>query len=184
MQVNFARRTRNIWAGITLLAVFGIFAPFIFGMDGIEGGFAIAFLCFFIAITGLIVVIMYHGRAKTLDAILLGSELLTHWTYSPEVWKNYAEVDFRKDAHARWNLYRLVMVIAAVVCIVFGFTFENAWPAMIGTFLGIGGLLAVVILITTNYRRRQNRRYTGEAYISRKGICLNLQLHIWRGWGG
>jgi hypothetical protein len=184
MQVNVARRTRNIWAVIILLAVSGIFAPFLFGMDEMDGGFAIAFLSFFLAITGLIVVIMYHGRAKTLDGILSGNDLLTHWTYSPEVWKNYAEVDFHKDTHSKWSLYRLVMVVAAVVCLIASLVLKNAWPAMIGVFLGLGGLLAAVVLLTTRHLHRQNRQYLGEAYISRKGIYLNRQLHIWSGWGG
>jgi hypothetical protein len=183
MPFNPARRTRNIWALITLLAILGILAPFLLDVDGLEGGFAVALICFFVAITGLIVIVLYQGRAKTLDSILSGSELLAHWTYSPEAWKNYTEIDFRKDAHAKWSLYRLVMVLAVVVCFVLGLIYQDAWAVMIGTFLGIGGLLAAVVVLTTNNNRRQNRRYLGEAYISRKGIYLNRQLHIWHGWG-
>lgn len=184
MSVNPARRTRNIWVLITLISVFGIFAPFLFGMDGLEGGFAIAFVCFFLSVTGLVVIIMYQGRARTLDNILSGSELLIHWTYSPEVWKNYTAVAFRKDIHDKWSLYRLVMVITVVVCFFCGLVLDDAWAVMIGTFLGLGGLLAAVILLTTNYDLRQNRHHLGEAFISRKGIYLNRQLHIWEGWGG
>jgi hypothetical protein len=184
MPVNPARRTRNIWTVITLLAIFGIFAPFLFGMDGFEGGFAVALLCFFVAISGLIVVIMYHGRAKTLDSILSGSELLAHWTYSPKAWEDYAEVAFRKDTIDKWSLYRLVILITAVVCLMCGLVLRDVWAVMIGVFLGIGVLLAVVIVITTHHQHRQDRRYLGGAYLSRKGIYLNRQLHTWHGWSG
>jgi hypothetical protein len=184
MPFNPARRTRNIWALITLLALLGFFAPFLLDADGLEGGFAISLVCFFVAITGLIVVVMYRGRAKTLDSILSGSELLAHWTYSPETWKNYTEIDFRKDTHAKWSLYRRVIVLTVVVCFISGLIYQDAWAVMIGTSLGIGGLLAVVVLLTSNNSRRQNRRCLGEAYLSRKGIYLNRQLHIWHGWGG
>jgi hypothetical protein len=184
MSMNPARRTRNVWGVIMALAILGIFAPFLFGMDGFSGGFAIAMICSFIALTGLIVVIMYQSRAKTLDDILSGDELLAHWTYSREEWNNYSELDFRKDTQAKWSLYRLVMVITAAVCLAFSLIFQDSWVVMIGVFLGIGLLLAVTILLTTRLRHRQNRRFLGEAYVSRKGIYLNHQLHIWRGLGG
>lgn len=180
---NPARRTRNVWIAITLLAVFGIFAPSIFGIDGFDGGFAISTVCLLIAITGLVVVLMYRGRARALEGILRGERLLAHWTYQPEHWLDFADKDYTAERAAKWGLFRLVMVITAVVTFGFWLFHPDSGWLMVGIFGGLGLLLASVVLLTTNYDHWQNRRYLGEAYIARDGAFVGRRLHLWRGWG-
>ncbi len=172
-----------ICAGITAASIFGIFAPTIFGMDGPNGGFAISFACIVLAITMFIVTIMYSGRAKSLDTMLDKKDMLVHWTYTPEEWQAYTQKAFSADTKDKWNLYKLVMVITVIVCFGFFLFHRDGAVVMIGIVLGLGILLAVVILITTNYDHWQNKRHRGEVYITKNGAIVNRQLHLWKGWG-
>jgi hypothetical protein len=181
--INPARRTMNVWLVITLLAVFGIFAPSLFGMDGFNGGFALATFSLFIAITGVIVILMYRGRANMLDGIFKGEGLLVHWRYKPAEWQDYTEKDYQEDKQAKWGLYRIVMVITVVVTFGFWLFHRDSGGIMIGIFLGLGALLGMVVWSTTNYDHWQNRRYQGEVYLARDGAYVGRELHLWKGWG-
>jgi len=64
MRDNPPLQTIVAWVIITALAVFGIFAPSLFGMDGFKGGYAISFVSFFMVICGIIVIVIYSGRAR------------------------------------------------------------------------------------------------------------------------
>ena len=138
-------------AGITAASVFGIFAPSMFGMDGFDGGFAISFACIVLAITMFIVTIMYSGRAKSLDTMLDKKDMLVHWTYTPEEWQAYTQTAYSADTRDKWNLYKLVMAITVIVCTGFFLFHRDSGMIMVVMALGLGILLAVVILIITNY---------------------------------
>ncbi len=66
MKDNPTRRTAIIWGIVTALAIFAIFAPHIFGMDNLRGGFAISALSLMVALTGIIVTVIYAQRARLL----------------------------------------------------------------------------------------------------------------------
>ncbi len=183
MMINPARRTMWVCAGVTAASVFGIFAPSIFGMDGFNGGFAISFACIILAITMAIVTIMYAGRAKSLDTMLDKKDMLVHWTYTAEEWQTYTQKAYRADTRDKWNLYKLVMGITVIVCIGFFLFHRDSGIIMVVMALGLGTLLAAVILITTTYDHLQNENHRGEVFITRNGAFVNRQLHLWKGWG-
>jgi hypothetical protein len=183
MPYNPQRRTAAICWVITALFIFAIFAPSIFGMDGMNGGFAISFLSLVAAITSLVVAIMYQGRASALDRILRGENRLVHWTYDPVEWQAYAEKEYATEKREKRNLFYLVAVISLVVG--FGFTIahpDGGWVVL----LVLGGLLvfiAILVLFSTRYNYWMNKKYRGEAYITPDGVYLNRMLHLFRGWG-
>jgi hypothetical protein len=181
--VNTAKRTLYIWIGLTIAFVFGIFAPSMFGMDGFNGGFALSFFFIFLTIIGVIVIVMYWGRARAAGSILRSENMLVHWRYTPGEWQDYTEEDYRMDTRDKWELYRLVMVITAVVTIGFWLFHHDSGVLMIGFFFGLAALLSGVIVLTTGYDRRQNRKYQGEVLITRDGAYVGRKLHLWRGWG-
>lgn len=172
-----------IWVAVTLLATLGIFAPHIFGMDGMNGGFAISFACIIVAITGIFVVFMFRGRAAAIDKMLTGSDLLVHWKYKPEEWLQYTEQAHKLDTKEKWSLFLLVMVIAVIVLGLFWLAIPDSGMVVVGVFFGLAIILSITIFITTTYTYWQNRQHQGEVYISRSGAFINHQLHLWQGWG-
>lgn len=183
MKDNPQRRTATIWGIITAVAVFTIFAPHIFGMDGFSGGFAISTLSFFVAITGIIVVIMYVKRARALDRLFDGENLLAHWTYHPEEWRQYTEKEFQTERKEKWGLFYLVAGIALFLGIVFFIFDQEAGLWVFIAMLGLIALIAFVAWFAAWNTYRQNKKYLGEAYIGRNAVYLNRQFHTWKGLG-
>ena len=181
--INTARRTLNVWIMLTAVFIFGIFAPSIFGIDGFDGGFALSIFSALLAMTGIVVILMYRGRARAADGILSGKNVLAHWTYTNEQWLEYSEKDYTLDKSAKWQLFLLVMGVTAVVTIGFWLFHRDSGLIMLGIFLGLGVLLSIVILLTTNYDHWQNTKYHGEVYIARDGAYVGRKLHLWKGWG-
>lgn len=163
--------------------VFAIFAPSIFGMDGMNGGFAISFLSLVAAITTLIVAIMYQGRASALDRIFKGENLLAHWKYDPVEWQDYAEKEYVTEKREKHNLFYLVAVISLVVGVGFTIAHPDVGWVVLGVLGGVLVFIAILVLFSTRYNYWINKKYLGEAYITPDGVYLNRQLHLWRGWG-
>ena len=142
-----------------------------------------SFVCLILAITGFIVVIMYWGRARAGTSMLSEKNILAHWKYSPGEWQDYSEKDFRMERRDKWALYRLVMIITAVVVVGFWLFHRDSGTLMVGMFLGLGILLGSTVLLTTSYDHWQNNKYQGEVYITRDGAYIGRKLHLWKGWG-
>jgi hypothetical protein len=180
---NPQRRTAVICWIITATFTFAVFAPYIFGMDGANGGYAISLLSIVAGITSFVIAIMYQGRAATLDRILKEENLLAHWKYDPTEWRSYAEKEYKREKSDKRNLFLLVTVVSLVVGV--GFTIAHPDGALITFFVlsAILLLIGFVAVTTTRYNYWMNKKYRGEAYITPDGIYLNRMLHMFRGWG-
>ena len=53
-------------------------------IDGMSGGYAVVFVSFFLAVTGIAVAALFFRRAQVMDSILNSTRLLAHWIYSSE----------------------------------------------------------------------------------------------------
>jgi hypothetical protein len=176
-------QTLFAWVVITILAIFGIFAPSIFGMDGFKGGFAISTLCLLLVISGVIVIIIYTGRARTLNTILKGENVLAHWKYTPEEWNEYAEKEFKEQKATNKVLFFVIAAFALFFGILFMlFDFDvGKWVMVV--MLALIAIIGFTAWFTAWYNYRQNKKYLGETYITKEAIYLNRQLHTWHGLG-
>lgn len=176
---NPLHETVYVWLIITIAAVAMLFIPEILGIEGMNGGFAISFASFFVLIMGIIVVIVYNRLASRLDKILSGENLLVHWTYTPQMWSEYAEKEYGLEKTGTKGLF----IVVSAFALFFGILFWMIDPENgIYVFLSMLGLIAIIEftrLFSTWYYYRQNVKYLGEAYIARDGVYLNRQLHTW-----
>jgi MFS family permease len=171
------------WAIITALAVFGIFAPSLFGMDGFKGGYAISFVSFFMVICGIIVIAIYSGRARAVSRILKADNVLAHWTYDPAEWNEYAEKQYVEEKKEKRVLFYIISAFALFFGILF-FLIDNEsglWVLLL--MLALIAVIAFTAWFTAWYNHRQNIKYLGETYITADSVYINRQLHTWRGLG-
>ncbi len=180
---NPPMQTTIAWALITVLSIFGIFAPEIFGIEGFDGGFAISFVCIFLAIIGIIVMVIYSGRARLLNRILSGENILAHWTYSPEEWRQYTEEEYKEEKQSKKGLAVLISAIALLMGIVFFLADNENGIWVLVVMLALIAIIAFTAWFTSWYNYRQNKKYLGETYITDDAVYINRQLHTWRGLG-
>lgn len=183
MKKNPQRRTAFIWLAITLLSIWGIFAPSMFGMDGMDGGFAISFAAIVFAITGIVVTVMYFRRAGALDNIVNGENLLAHWTYTAEEWQKYMEEEIAEFQAEKTRLFIMIAVISAVVGVGFYLFHRDDLIFTLVIFGGLIVLIGFVAFLSIILHRFQNRPGASEAYISRDGVYISRQFHNWVGMG-
>jgi hypothetical protein len=183
MRENPPLRTVIAWAVITALAVFGIFAPSIFGMDGFKGGYAISFLSFFMVIASIIVIVIYAGRARAVNRILKSDNLLAHWTYAPDEWNKYAEKEYVTEKNVKRVLFYVIAGFALFFGVLFFIIDRESGKWVLVMMLVLIGIIAFTAWFTSWYNYRQNKKYLGETYITSEAVYMNRQLHIWHGLG-
>jgi hypothetical protein len=176
-------RTAIIWAVITVIAIFGIFAPSLLGIDGFNGGFAISAVAILLFIIGIIVIIIYTGRARVLQKILNGENILAHWTYTPEEWQKYTEKQYKEEKQLKKGLFYIISGIAFVIGVVFFLADHENGIWVLVAMLALIAIIAFTAWFTSFYNYRQNKKFLGQTYITPKAIYLNRQLHTWSGPG-
>jgi hypothetical protein len=183
MKSNPPLQTAVVWAIITALAVFAIFVPSIFGIDGMNGGFAISFVSGFLVIIGIIVIVIYSGRARLLNNIFNGKDILAHWTYSPDEWMQYTEKEYKERKQLNKGLAITISVIALITGIIFFLVDHKGGLWVLLAMVLLVAIIAFTAWFTAWYNFRQNKKYIGETYITENALYLNRQLHTWRGLG-
>jgi len=166
-----------------LAGIFGMVAPFAFGMDGFNGGFAIAFFCIVFTITAFFVTLMYARMARTAQGMLNGEDLLAHWRYTPEEWQVYTEKQFTADKSDKKGIFLILVVIAAIAAVVALVIDAEAGKFVALVLLGVVVLVGIVAYTSSRYDHYENLKFQGQAYISRNAVLLNRRLHLWKGWG-
>ncbi|UCH50468.1 MAG: hypothetical protein JSV54_05465 [Chloroflexota bacterium] len=178
MKDNPNRRKAIIWGIVT--AIFVIFTPYIFGIGSY---IVIPLLIIIIPIAGTTVTIYYVLQARLLNRILKGDNLLAHWTYSREEWDRYTETDYRVANKANRVWYYSFSAAALICGILFVvFKHESVGSLFVILFCMFTPVPLVMWFSTWNNHRR-NRKYLGEAYITRDAVYLNRRLKTWRGTG-
>ena len=180
---NPVKRTAVAWWVVCVLSFFGIFAPYIFGVDAMQWGFGISFLCIVFGITAIVVAVMYTKRARLVDQMLRKENLLAHWTYTPAEWQSYAQKEHRQNKREKRNLFLLVTVISIIIGVILSAINPDGKLIFLLTVAGIIGIAGGAALLAIYPRYRQNRKNLGEVYISQHGVYLNRELHVWRGFG-
>ena len=180
MNRNPQRAVARAWMGVAVVAAGLTALPFLIGMDGMSGGFALAFVSFFLAICGVVVAVIYGSRARALDRILSGAGLLARWSVDPETRRRAADVEYAEEKKVKAGLFLVVAVITVVIGLVFLLVDrEVGWMV----FLVLVGVLAIIGLVACagpRLRVARSRRATDDVLISRDGATVNGAFHTWR----
>jgi pSer/pThr/pTyr-binding forkhead associated (FHA) protein/uncharacterized membrane protein HdeD (DUF308 family) len=181
---NPQRKVAFTWLVISGLGILGITLPFLADMDMMSKGFGIVFLSFFATIIGIITSIVFFVRAKTLDKLLSGQDLIAYWTYDPNEWHQYTETEFQISKTEKVPLLILTSVICLVVGGVFAIADPKAGLVVFLVMLGLIALLSTIVFIIPRLHHSHNQSSVGYAYIGNSGIYLNGYFHNWNMLGG
>jgi hypothetical protein len=110
---------RSLIAGV----FFFILMVFAGGMDCISGGCALVFVSIFLCITSFAVALLFYTRARAMDDILLGKDLLAHWVYPEEESKKSVEREYEEYRDTNKGLLMVVgffLGIAILGMLIFG----------------------------------------------------------------
>jgi hypothetical protein len=179
------REKVGLWVGavIALIGLAGIVLPSVLGVDMMGAGYGLGCLGVFFVIMGLVTLVLYGLRYRTMARILSGDDLLARWTYSePEsrqqVEAEYADTSNRNRVLFLIMLFWFVVIGGAILAVDYAHNGELN-GAFAGIMLGCVLLLGFVAWLAPRAKRRQARRATREVIISRLGFVLNDALYTW-----
>jgi hypothetical protein len=156
---------------ILSVAIFAIISLSAFSfIDGMSGGFAIAFISFFLMISCVAVAALFFHRARVMDSILNSAHPLAHWVYSSDAAKESARreyADYQERNRAMFFITGGMLVIAALIMIIFagdGGLITGIFLLAFTAFLFFVSKVAPLIVFKNALRTPK------EAYIAENGI--------------
>jgi len=113
-----------VWVCLALALVFFVLA-FVAGglLDGMSSGYAMMLVFFFMLLCSLAVAGLFVMRARAMDEILAGKDLLAYWEYpADETARNAGREYAEYRAKNRLLLYFIggLLVIAMILVVIFG----------------------------------------------------------------
>ena len=179
IMINKNRKISNYAWIVATLFVLGVFAPSFFGMDGMNGGYALAVLSGFFVMASIVTAAVYGVSAKEQDRITTGRALLAHWTYSQKEWEA-----FTKDESVRTgDDKKILFYIIAAWAVFFGILFPILdWEnGIYVTYMMLGLIALIWIVMKLAIRSSRNALKTqSEVYISRFGVYIAGTMLSWR----
>lgn len=172
----------NIGLAISGVAVLMMAAGITGMVDMMNGGGALILIGFFLLIMGFVVFGIYKKRARLLDTILKGDEVLARWQYSATEWRRFTEEAFADRKANNKAMFILIAVIMVVV--VLGLLIATGFDeASIIVAIGMAGFLAFLALIAVltvwlPYRRRSQIEQ-GRVLIAQRGLWVEGDFHEW-----
>jgi uncharacterized membrane protein HdeD (DUF308 family) len=166
-----------------IAAVVGVlvfFYPIVFPIETYGAGFAINLLGILIFLTGLISGFVFLKMAGNLNKLVSGEGLLAHWTYSADEWSRYTEAEHLRDKKDKWQLFRLITIIAVIVGVVFVIIDHEAGLFVLAIIAGLILIIAFTAWASIASAYRQNRSQLGEVYIGMSGALLGRAFHYWK----
>jgi len=180
---NTQRIVSHAGWGIAAAGLLMIFLPMNLGMDGFDGGFALAVFGFIICVIGISIGALYLVRARAVSRMFAQQDILVNWLYSREQWQSYARAEYKEEKSARWGVFGILAGIFVVIGVIFFIFDREAGPWILFVSLGILAFIAIIIFAANEFTRRRNQGVTGEVFIARDGVYLNGALHRWKDLG-
>ncbi|XHH09532.1 MAG: hypothetical protein ACFCUE_02580 [Candidatus Bathyarchaeia archaeon] len=180
MHFNPQKRNASILLCVTVFWVTIIFVPTLTGLDGFDGGYAVSFLSFFLAVTFGIATGFYYNQAIKLEEMLRGRSLLAHWTYTPQQWSRYSKKEYASEMQEKQGLFLVVTAFALFFGVLFWVLDPEAGIYVFAVMIGLIGLIGFTWRFTVWQNYRQNVSGTAEVYISKDAVYLNHRMYCWR----
>ncbi len=149
-------------------------------VDGMNGGFAIAFVTFFLFLCGVVVALLFVTRARTMDSILADPAPLAHWTYPGDTARENVEREYREFRERNRATFILIGGMLVVVALFFLIFVEDGRPETALILLAITALLFVVSRVTPWIERRRALGAPHEAVITRDGVVYEGSVYPFR----
>ena len=175
---NKERRSATISLVIFLISAAAVAFPFLIDADMESWGFGVAFMGGIVGLTAFLVFLMYNGRAKVRNRMFQNENILAHWRYSEEYWKQVTANDIA-DA----GIGRIVGFFLGGIFLLIGIVVFAADPDENGGFLlimlGVAVFFVIIGFISVGAEKRRARASAPEAIIAQEGLFFKNILYTW-----
>lgn len=171
------RIARGAWVAAGVFFVCMVLA--FYTMEGMSGGYAVSFLSGFAVIAAAITALVFRSLGREQDRILKGDDILVHWTYPRDFWSKYVEMDYRLEKAYKKTLFFIVAAFAIFFGVVFPLFDPESGIFVTYAMVALIAVIGVVAYASVAIPHRRNRTQGGEAFVSKRGVYLNGEMHSW-----
>jgi hypothetical protein len=164
---------------LLILGLLVMATPWVFSLEMMHYGFGIMALGLFVAIAGLITLLIL-GRQRKVIKEMADGEVLVRWTYDKTEWRKRQAQEVR-EMKSMPVFGAVLGGIFVVIGLVFYLSNPDDMELMLVIMAAIGVLIALFAWLSTTLRIRAVLRDPGEAVISRKGVFFLGALTDWNG---
>jgi len=158
------------------LFLLGMVLPAQLGVDMMDWGFGVGFLCFFALITMLITAYFYTRQAKELDKLLNDDGIWAKWEVTPEDWEQYLSLSYQAQKARNMMVLRLILVITLVIVVFLAVISSDPLFLLIG--LGIAVIVIVPAFLAPRWYRHQQRQ-NRVVLLGEKGAYAGGRFVFW-----
>jgi len=174
---NTQREIVRIWTWITLFFLAVGAYPIIKQNDFDEISMLLLSLSVFMVIIGLVIVLVYRVRAKRLDELISGTDLLAHWNFTAQEWQAYVAYDYgKRRATMLITFYVIGGMLMTVGIIGVLVTVDYLFLIVCTGITAFVGLLMYTVLAWNKARLTGK---PGFVLLSTKSVLLNGVFHNW-----
>jgi len=146
-------------------------------MDGMSGGYAVSFTSFFLMVCAFAVALLFYTRARAMDDILNGKNLLAHWVYPEDETRRSIErefIDYKESNRALLYVVGGFLVLAIILMLIFG---GEPGVETAGMLVGVLIIVAVVSVVAPRLERKRALNTPQDAYITDTGIIYEGRVY-------
>jgi hypothetical protein len=149
-------------------------------IDGMSGGFALAFISFFLAVSSAAVALLFVHRARVMDAILTGPSPLAYWTYPVDVALTSVEREYRDCQERNKATFIIIGGMLVIVALVFFIFVGEGGPETALFLLAFTVFLYIVSRVMPGLERRRAMQASHTAFIAHAGIIYEGAVYPFR----
>ncbi len=151
-----------------------------FTIDGMSGGYALAFISFFLAVSSVAVTLLFVHRARVMDGILSDPHLLAHWIYPEEMAKKSVEREYRNYQERNRAMFIIISGMFVLVSLFF-MIFMGEGGLQTGIFLlAFTVFLFIISRVAPELERHRAMGAPNEALIARTGFIYEGAVYPFR----
>jgi len=155
-------------------------------IDGMDGGYAIAFISLFLAVGGVVIALLFVHRAWVMDTILADPKPLAHWTYPEAMVQASVAREYQEYVERNKAMFIIIGGMLVIVAIFF-IVFVGDGGLATGLFLlALTVFLFIVSRIMPGIEQRRAMKTSHDAFISHSGIIYQGTVYpfqsflVWR----
>lgn len=163
---------------VAVVAFFIAVLPF-FENNPMTGLWGIAFIGFFIFLAALIVAFIFNSRAKKLQSLLTGENIVASWILSSDEKIAYVNHLYESEKAKNKGIFWITTVLIVVIFGIFILVIDEGKVAMFMVMLILIGFIAAFAFGMPNYYKSKNSNADGQILIGKKFAYINGFFHNW-----
>ncbi len=145
----------------------------------LKGFYALSLVGIFVGISALVVAFVFRSRAKKLDTLISGENILASWQLNDQQKAAYSGFLYKNEQTKNKAILIITSILIAVIFGGFILFIDEGKAAMFLVMLALLALVTLFALGMPAYYRSKNRKGDGLVLIDRKYAYINGFFHNW-----